>query len=71
MGILERPSQKASPATKLPAVIAVRQTFPIFSFIVKDERPFTFAGLWENWKDPETGEWLRTCTISQASLMSS
>ncbi|MBV8330515.1 MAG: SOS response-associated peptidase family protein [Verrucomicrobia bacterium] len=22
-----------------------------------------FDGLWENWKDPESGEWLRTCTI--------
>jgi putative SOS response-associated peptidase YedK len=21
------------------------------------------AGLWENWKDPETEEWIRTCTI--------
>jgi len=19
--------------------------------------------VWENWKDPESGEWLRTCTI--------
>ena len=26
-------------------------------------RPFTFARLWENWKDPESGEWLHTCTI--------
>jgi putative SOS response-associated peptidase YedK len=30
---------------------------------MKDGRPFTFAGLWENWKDPECGEWLRNCTI--------
>jgi putative SOS response-associated peptidase YedK len=30
---------------------------------MKDGRPFTFAGLWENWKDPESEEWLRTCTI--------
>jgi putative SOS response-associated peptidase YedK len=36
---------------------------PFGSVRVKDGRPFTFAGLWENWKDPESGEWLRTCTI--------
>ena len=41
-----------------------------FAIGMKDGRPFTFAGLWENWKDPESGEWLRTCTIiTQASLM--
>jgi hypothetical protein len=34
-----------------------------FAIAMKDGRPFTFAGLWENWKDPEFGEWLRTCTI--------
>lgn len=22
--------------------------------------PFALAGLWENWKDPESGEWIRT-----------
>ena len=27
---------------------------------MKDGRSFTFDGLWENWKDPESGEWLRT-----------
>jgi putative SOS response-associated peptidase YedK len=30
---------------------------------MRDGRPFTFAGFWEGWKDPESGEWLRTCTI--------
>ena len=30
---------------------------------MKDDSPFVFAGLWEGWKDPATGEWLRTCTI--------
>ena len=34
-----------------------------FAIAMKDGRPFTFAGLWENRKDPESGEWLRTCTI--------
>ena len=30
---------------------------------MKDDSPFVFAGLWEGWKDPANGEWLRTCTI--------
>lgn len=28
-----------------------------------DGTPLVFAGLWSSWKDPETGERLRTCTI--------
>jgi putative SOS response-associated peptidase YedK len=34
-----------------------------FAIGMKDDRPFVFAGLWEECKDPPTDEWLRTCTI--------
>lgn len=28
-----------------------------------DGAPMAFAGLWEGWKDPATGQWLRTFTV--------
>jgi putative SOS response-associated peptidase YedK len=31
-----------------------------FAIAVADRSPFGLAGLWENWKDPATGEWVRT-----------
>src|SRR5258707_7332150 len=34
-----------------------------YSIEMKDGSPFVFAGLWEGWQNPETQEWLRTCTI--------
>jgi putative SOS response-associated peptidase YedK len=34
-----------------------------FTITMKDGRPFTFAGLWKDGKIPNSGEWLRTCTI--------
>jgi putative SOS response-associated peptidase YedK len=30
---------------------------------MKDGCPFGIGGLWENWKDPTSGEWLRTFAI--------
>ena len=30
---------------------------------MKDGRPFGIGGLWENWKDPTSGEWIRTFAI--------
>ena len=30
---------------------------------MKDGSPFGLGGLWENWKDPASGEWVRTFTI--------
>jgi putative SOS response-associated peptidase YedK len=30
---------------------------------MRDGTPFGIAGLWENWKDPASGEWIRTFAI--------
>jgi putative SOS response-associated peptidase YedK len=43
---------RAEGKTKQPYAIAMRT-----------RESFAFAGLWENWKDPKTSEWLRTFTI--------
>jgi putative SOS response-associated peptidase YedK len=34
-----------------------------YAIAMKDRSPFGIAGLWENWKDPATGEWTRTFAI--------
>jgi putative SOS response-associated peptidase YedK len=34
-----------------------------YMIAMADREPFTLAGLWENWKDPDSGEWVRTFTI--------
>ncbi|MCW2953323.1 MAG: hypothetical protein JWQ48_2493 [Conexibacter sp.] len=38
----------------------VRQPFHITR---ADGAPFAFAGLWTGWKDPDSEDWLRSCTI--------
>ena len=32
-------------------------------FTVGDGEPFAFAGVWSSWKNPESGEWLSSCSI--------
>ena len=34
-----------------------------YAIAMRDREPFGIAGLWDNWKDPATGEWVRTFTI--------
>ena len=31
-----------------------------YAIAMKDGSPFGIGGLWENWKDPNSGEWIRT-----------
>jgi putative SOS response-associated peptidase YedK len=38
-----------------------------FAIAMKDRSPFALAGLWENWKDPSTGEWVRTFCVLTTS----
>jgi putative SOS response-associated peptidase YedK len=34
-----------------------------FAIAMKDRTPFALGGLWENWRDPQRGEWIRTVAI--------
>jgi putative SOS response-associated peptidase YedK len=34
-----------------------------YAIAMKDGSPFGIAGIWENWKDCSTGEWVRTFAI--------
>jgi putative SOS response-associated peptidase YedK len=36
-------------------------------FQMADGKPFGFAGVWERWTDPETGDEVRTCSIVTTS----
>jgi putative SOS response-associated peptidase YedK len=44
------------------AIRGVRAKQP-YAIAMKDGSPFGLAGLWENWKNPSTGEWERTFAI--------
>ena len=35
-----------------------------YAIAMKDGSPFGLGGLWENWKDPASGEWIRTFAIT-------
>jgi putative SOS response-associated peptidase YedK len=34
-----------------------------YAIAMKDGKPFGIGGIWENWKDPDSGEWIRTFAI--------
>jgi putative SOS response-associated peptidase YedK len=34
-----------------------------YAIAMKDGSPFGIAGVWENWKDPASGDWIRTFAI--------
>jgi putative SOS response-associated peptidase YedK len=34
-----------------------------YAIAMKDGQPFGIGGLWENWKDPASGEWIRTFAV--------
>jgi putative SOS response-associated peptidase YedK len=34
-----------------------------YAIAMKDGRPFGLGGIWENWKDATSGEWIRTFAI--------
>jgi putative SOS response-associated peptidase YedK len=37
-----------------------------YAIAMKDGAPFSLAGIWENWREPASGEWIRTFAIITA-----
>jgi putative SOS response-associated peptidase YedK len=44
------------------AITGARPKQP-YAIAMKDSSPFGLAGIWENWRNPNTGEWERTFAI--------
>ena len=57
------PSAAASPVDGFFEWKKVGKEKRPYMIAIADRQPFTLAGLWENWKDRESGEWVRTFTI--------
>ncbi len=34
-----------------------------FAIAMRDGRPFGLGGVWENWKEPASGDWIRTFAV--------
>jgi putative SOS response-associated peptidase YedK len=34
-----------------------------YAIAMKDDAPFGITGLWDNWKQPTSGEWIRTFAV--------
>src|SRR6516164_521484 len=60
-------SGKRDAASCCPAPSRNRRGWPRakqpYAIAMKDGAPFGIAGLWENWKDPASGEWIRTFAV--------
>jgi putative SOS response-associated peptidase YedK len=41
-------------------IMSVAFGFTSYAIAMKDGSPFGLGGIWENWKDPTSGEWIRT-----------
>jgi putative SOS response-associated peptidase YedK len=44
------------------AITGARAKQP-YAIAMKDGSPFGLAGIWENWRNPKTGEWERTFAV--------
>jgi putative SOS response-associated peptidase YedK len=44
-------------------VIKVQKAKQPYAVAMKDGAPFGIAGIWENWKEPASGEWIRTFAV--------
>jgi putative SOS response-associated peptidase YedK len=46
-----------------PARMGIDDSKQPYAIAMKDGAPFGIAGIWENWKEPASGEWIRTFAV--------
>ena len=57
------PSGVAAETLSAPLVIKCQKAKQPYAIAMKDGSPFGIGGLCENWRDPTSGEWVRTFAI--------
>jgi len=75
-GILQKPSFRKAIRSQRCLVLAdafiegpedTKLSEPYLVYLRKQERPFAFAGIWDEWQNPTTGEILRSFAIITAA----
>ena len=59
----EHKVRRCAHATRAADILPADRLAERSATTMKDGAPFGIAGVWENWKEPASGEWIRTFAV--------